>query len=44
VKEELVQAEGVIVHRYKNRFVVMLDSGPQIRALLSGPCKAMEFG
>jgi translation initiation factor IF-1 len=36
VKEELVQLEGTVVHRLKNALVVLLDGGPQIRAVLSG--------
>jgi translation initiation factor IF-1 len=36
VKEELVQVQGTVVHRFKNALVVSLDDGPQIRAVLSG--------
>jgi len=36
VKEELVQMQGVVIHRVKNALVVALDAGPQIRATLAG--------
>jgi translation initiation factor IF-1 len=36
VKEEMVQLQGTVVHQLKNALVVSLDSGPQIRAILSG--------
>jgi translation initiation factor IF-1 len=37
MKEALVKREGVVVHRYKNRFVVALDhDGFKIKATLAG--------
>ena len=33
---ELVTVSGTVVHRLKNALIVALDSGLQVRALLSG--------
>jgi translation initiation factor IF-1 len=41
VKEDLVTVSGTVVHRYKNRFVVLLDhDSTQVSATLAGRLQA----